>query len=174
MIKNDRQLKAAKEKLEELNHDLKIFEKEKTKYSDLEFELGVNAYTNLIINLKEDIDSYYDLINNSFHCFRELSIEDLPKLLVSSRICQGLTHKNLAEIIGLHEQQIQRYETNDYEGASLARLLEVTEALNLDLKFQTITILGKNPDFQKPKGISDDDISLIENSVKSNKSLFLA
>ena len=34
----------------------------------------------------------------------------------------------------MKEQQIQRYEANDYEGASLSRLQEVCDALNVNIQ----------------------------------------
>ena len=43
----------------------------------------------------------------------------------------GLSQKDLAEKLGLKEQQIQRYEATDYESASLSRLLEISDALGL-------------------------------------------
>ena len=43
---------------------------------------------------------------------------NLPELLTEARIAQGLTQKELADQLGLKEQQIQRYETTDYATAS--------------------------------------------------------
>jgi HTH-type transcriptional regulator / antitoxin HigA len=40
----------------------------------------------------------------------------------------------LADRLGLKEQQIQRYEATDYASASLARVIEISEALGLELK----------------------------------------
>jgi HTH-type transcriptional regulator / antitoxin HipB len=42
------------------------------------------------------------------------AIEDLPTTLIKARIASGLTQKDLAERIGVQEQQIQRYEANHY------------------------------------------------------------
>ena len=60
------------------------------------------------------------------------SIETLPKALIRTRIAKGLTQKDLAERMGLKEQQIQRYESSGYESASLARISEVAAALERD------------------------------------------
>ena len=61
-----------------------------------------------------------------------ISIESLGQLsgaLVQARIVAGLSQKELADRLGLKEQQIQRYEATDYGSASLTRLKEVAEAL---------------------------------------------
>jgi ribosome-binding protein aMBF1 (putative translation factor) len=56
-------------------------------------------------------------------------IEDLPDTLIRARIAAGLTQKELAELLGVKEQQIQRYEATRYASASLGRVLEVARAL---------------------------------------------
>lgn len=59
-------------------------------------------------------------------------ISKLPEALISERKKLGLTQKELAERLGLKEQQIQRYEATRYQSASLNRLLEIAEALQQD------------------------------------------
>jgi Helix-turn-helix len=46
------------------------------------------------------------------------SLNDLPTTLIKARISAGMTQKELAEKIGIREQQIQRYEANHYNSAS--------------------------------------------------------
>ncbi len=60
----------------------------------------------------------------------ELNVfSDLPNVLIKARIAQGLSQKDLAQRIGVKEQQIQRYEATDYSSASLARVREVASVL---------------------------------------------
>jgi ribosome-binding protein aMBF1 (putative translation factor) len=49
--------------------------------------------------------------------------------LVRARIASGLSQKELAERLGMPEQQIQRYEATEYESVSLARIMEIAKAL---------------------------------------------
>lgn len=53
--------------------------------------------------------------------------------LIECRIARGLTQRDLAERLGLKEQQIQRYEQERYQAASIARLAAIAEALELDV-----------------------------------------
>lgn len=62
------------------------------------------------------------------------SLDDLPDALVRARVATGLSQKDLAARLGLKEQQIQRYEADRYASASLSRLREVIEAL--DIQFE--------------------------------------
>ena len=64
-----------------------------------------------------------------FRLDRLAAVDELPTVLIKARISQGLSQKDLAERIGLKEQQIQRYEATDYASASLSRIKEVASAL---------------------------------------------
>jgi ribosome-binding protein aMBF1 (putative translation factor) len=57
------------------------------------------------------------------------ALEHLADDLIRARIAAGLTHAGLAERLGMKPQQIQRYESTRYAGASLSRVLEVARAI---------------------------------------------
>ena len=44
-----------------------------------------------------------------------------------------MTQKELADKIGVREQQIQRYEASQYSSASFDRLCSIADALNIDI-----------------------------------------
>ena len=58
----------------------------------------------------------------------------LPQALPQGRIAAGLSQKELAERLGLKEQQIQRDEATDDASASLTRICEVARSLGLKVK----------------------------------------
>ncbi len=60
--------------------------------------------------------------------------------LIKARIARKLTHKALAERMQLAEQQVQRDEATFYEGASIRRLQDVANALNLRISAEVITL----------------------------------
>jgi HTH-type transcriptional regulator/antitoxin HipB len=72
------------------------------------------------------------------------SIAEIPSVLIEGRIASRLTQRELAERISVPEQQIQRYEQTHYSGASIERLQEVAEALQLTVR--------KTVDFHIPAG----------------------
>jgi DNA-binding XRE family transcriptional regulator len=56
-------------------------------------------------------------------------LEDLPRFLIQTRIALGWTQQEFAARCGLQEQEIQRYEANDYEQATFARICELARVL---------------------------------------------
>jgi ribosome-binding protein aMBF1 (putative translation factor) len=62
------------------------------------------------------------------------SIEELPKTLIQARIAAGLSQEELAAKLGLKAQQVQRYEANDYQSASLERINKIVRVLGIKLR----------------------------------------
>jgi HTH-type transcriptional regulator / antitoxin HipB len=58
---------------------------------------------------------------------------------VKARIARGWTQRKLAEQLGVAEQQVQRYEATGYAAASLARLSDVAQALEMSVT-ETVTL----------------------------------
>jgi transcriptional regulator with XRE-family HTH domain/Zn-dependent peptidase ImmA (M78 family) len=61
-------------------------------------------------------------------------LADLPDGLIRARIAAGLTQKDLADRLGMREQQIQRYEASRYEGVGFARVVDVADAIGLKIR----------------------------------------
>ena len=59
-------------------------------------------------------------------------LEDIGNSLVDARKTQRLTQRELASRLGIHQQQIARWERECYECVSLARLTRVAAALGVD------------------------------------------
>ena len=66
--------------------------------------------------------------------FTVTSVLDLTKVLIQARIAAGWTQKQLADELGMTEQQIQRYEATRYEGISLKRANDIAKALNISFR----------------------------------------
>ena len=58
---------------------------------------------------------------------------NLPELLIKAHIARGLTQRELADRVGLKEQQIQKYEATDYVAAKWSRIREVADVLSMEL-----------------------------------------
>jgi transcriptional regulator with XRE-family HTH domain len=59
------------------------------------------------------------------------SLRELPRALIKARIARGWTQERLAQGLDMPKQQIQRYEATGYASASLRRILEVADALEI-------------------------------------------
>lgn len=90
-----------------------------------------DAIKSQIATLEAEL-SHYELLKSGEITFAKAhSLENLPSVLVQARIATGMSQTDLAERLGMKPQQIQRYEASDYSGASLDRLIDVCEALNV-------------------------------------------
>ncbi len=94
-----------------------------------------------IEDLREQIERYEALKSGKVQTRTVTSLRDLLPALIEARIVAGLTHKALAERLGLAEQQIQRYEASTYAGVSIERVQDVADAVGLRLR-EEITYAG--------------------------------
>ena len=88
-----------------------------------------DASSSRLLDLKADLQEYESLKAGKFDMSGLTIVSDLPEMLIKARIARGMTQRDLAERIGLKEQQIQRYEATDYASASLSRIMDVVAGL---------------------------------------------
>ena len=82
--------------------------------------------------LEEEVHAYERLKRGKFEEIGNL--RGLGQLLVSLRIARGLTQRQLAEKLGVHETQVSRDERNEYHGVTLERAARIMEALGADIR----------------------------------------
>lgn len=67
--------------------------------------------------------------------FDELrNLHGLGSLLISLRIACGLSQRQLAERLGVHESQVSRVERNEYHGITLERATRILDALGVEMR----------------------------------------
>ena len=135
MIKNKRQYqitlkqyKAFSDSIAELKAEMS---KDDSEAEKMKRELLYDALISQRADLGYDMDEYQRLKGK-----KELkldSLSGLPSALIQARIAAGFTQKELAKRTGLKEQQIQRYEANDYAPANLERLQLIADALGVTI-----------------------------------------
>jgi len=82
--------------------------------------------------LEEEVQSYERLKRGEFE---EISnLRGLGQLLMALRIARGLTQRELAERLGVHETQVSRDERNEYHGITLERAARIMEALGAEIR----------------------------------------
>ena len=62
-----------------------------------------------------------------------ISLYELPIALIEARIAAKLSQLQLAERIGVTEQQIQLWETDEYSDVDLTRLQDIADALAVQM-----------------------------------------
>jgi DNA-binding Xre family transcriptional regulator len=83
------------------------------------------------LQLCEEIEHYEQLKRGEFADIRNL--RGLGCLLIDLRIARGISQRQLAERLGVHESQISRDERNEYHGITLERAARVLDALGAEL-----------------------------------------
>lgn len=97
-------------------------------------EVQIAAIQSQIEVLEQQVVEYDMLKSGGITFAKSFSLEQLPDVLVQARIASGMTQTKLALQLNLKPQQIQRYESSKYQGASLARLTEVARALHVNVE----------------------------------------
>lgn len=133
MIKNNKQLALTKKRIQEFSEAIEKLNREESKFSPLLAKAQIDALMCQRDELVEQAEEYELLLSGELAIFDVNSISDLPKALIMSRISMGLTQKNLAERLGMKEQQIQRYENTEYSSASFSTLVSIVDALDLKI-----------------------------------------
>jgi len=133
MLKNEKQYNSAKAKLQKW---LKTLQQVKSGASPdqpqwliAEQSFGVEEQ---IKQLKKDIQQYEDTIAGKNKLPDPSLIEQIPYLLISWRLARHWTQRDLAERVRMHENQIQKYESENYACASLQTIAKIAEALRND------------------------------------------
>lgn len=130
MIKNERQYTKTYKLLAEWKANLSLMRTNPVPGTpDWLFKEQLFAATEEIKNLQKQIDEY-EAIRSGKQRLPDLAVvDDLAAWLISWRIYRHWTQRQLAEKLGMHENQIQKYENEDYRCASLDTIHRVAEVL---------------------------------------------
>jgi ribosome-binding protein aMBF1 (putative translation factor) len=83
------------------------------------------------LQLREEVESYERLKRGEFEELENL--RGLGHLLIALRIAQGISQRELARRLSVHESQVSRDERNEYFGITLERAIKILDALNARL-----------------------------------------
>jgi DNA-binding XRE family transcriptional regulator len=83
------------------------------------------------LQLREEVESYERLKRGEFEELENL--RGLGHLLIALRIAQGISQRELARRVSVHESQVSRDERNEYFGITLERAIKILDALNARL-----------------------------------------
>lgn len=131
MIQNERQYKITQTKLKDLLLDRSTLDLPDPDLHPRLILARKNSLNILIGELEQEIAEYDCLKSGQITKFPIESLQDLPNVMIKARIAVGMTQKELAEKIGVQEQQIQRYEANNYRAVGFERVQEVMSALDI-------------------------------------------
>ena len=133
MIRNESEYQHASARLaEERNrlaeHRARLKE---TGMSDEEIKRVIDPMASFHLQLKEEVESYERLKRGNLTNWRTFEGSDTCSIAV--RIAQGISQRELARRLDVHESQISRDERNEYFGITLERAAKILDVLNVRL-----------------------------------------
>lgn len=136
MIRNEKEYQEAVERLKEEKQ--RLAEHRKNLIAE---GLDETAVKNLMdpmesfhLQLKEEVESYERLRRGQFDELENL--RGFGHLLAAARIARGMTQRELAAKLEVHETQVSRDERNEYHGVSVERAMKILTALGVRLTTQ--------------------------------------
>jgi ribosome-binding protein aMBF1 (putative translation factor) len=136
MIRNEAEYQEASKRLfEELGRlDQHRARLKEAGLGKIEIQRVIDPLESFHLQLKEEVEAYERLKRGEFEELENL--RGLGHLLITSRIAQGITQRDLARRLGVHETQISRDERNEYFGITLERAAKILDVLNVRLRTQ--------------------------------------
>lgn len=131
MIKNERQLKITKKKLREFESVLSDLNKDYSSSRDLKLKMQIDALKSDISILKSEVKEFDNLKSGAIKIITAKSFHELPEVIIKARIARSMTQKDLALSLGMKEQQIQRYENNNFASVSFSKMEKIVAALGI-------------------------------------------
>ena len=132
MIKNEKQYKITKKKLADLNEAI-VRKQSILDPLPAKDRLILVSLQDMQGQLENEIAAYDHLKSSMSSLPDERSIDDLPELLIEFKVRSGLTQKEFSRKIGMKEQQLQRYEAENFRSISFKNLLKILHAIGLEV-----------------------------------------
>jgi transcriptional regulator with XRE-family HTH domain len=160
MIKNEKQYGVTKNNLKKFQDAIRVISESSSSKNPLLLKLQIDSIQSQIDVFEEEIETYEGLkkgeITNVSRGFKDLSYG-----IIESRIAKGYNQKQFAELLKTSEQQVQKYESENYSNISLKRLQEIVVCLDVDVdatfKFNKKKHFTAS-DFLVPKGVNTMEI----------------
>ncbi len=106
---------------------------QKVEISNTKEEGALNSLIRIKNEIKEEIKLYNNLRNKGLALNRKITVAQLPNILIQHKIAKGFTQKQYSKILGIKEQQLQRYEAENYNSVGFGRLLEYIEKAKIKI-----------------------------------------
>lgn len=136
MITTKNQYIATKRSLEEMRsswNSLKEIDYIKVGIDPVLIEAQRESVRQMIEDLERQLKFYDEASSGALSEISLDSLEELGGRLIAARLSNGWTQRELAERLGMKEQQVQRYEKERYASASLDRLVDISRVLEVSL-----------------------------------------
>ena len=134
MIRNETEYQQAVRRLNEERGRLHDHQRrlEQSGLGAEELKRALDPLRSFHLQLEEEVESYERLKRGDLG--ELLNLHGLGHTLVALRIALGLTQRELAERLDVHESQVSRDERNEYHGITIERASRILDAMGVQLK----------------------------------------
>ena len=133
MIKSEKQKTRTIKLLENMKKDKESFLlKSQNLHQDI-INAHIGGIDSMIGQLESELIEYEDLKAGKFQLPQAISFIELLRYLPKIRIAKGLSQKDLADLIGVTKQQINRYEEYEYQNVGVEKVNRILDVLNISL-----------------------------------------
>jgi DNA-binding Xre family transcriptional regulator len=134
MIRNDAEYKEAVQRVADESARIKTERArlQEKGHSKEEIKRVLDPIRSFHEQLKEELASYEGLMRGEFEELR--NFEGVGRLLIALRIARGVSQRELADRLGVHESQVSRDERNEYHGVTVERANRILEALGVEVR----------------------------------------
>ena len=137
MIRNEQEYREA---VERLTAEKERLEQHRThlaeSLNEAELKRAMDPMLSFHEQLKEEVAHYERLKRGNFQELENL--EGFGQLLVSLRIAQGISQRELSKRLEVHETSVSRDERNEYHGVTLERAVRILKALGVRLETRVV------------------------------------
>jgi HTH-type transcriptional regulator/antitoxin HigA len=131
-ITNERDLKQARRQLAQLRDYLSsdsLFDQLQNGTAPEIIEAQRLSASDSVAEIERSINSFLTIKGSNQAIFSEFSIEELGKLPIVARLMHGHSQEEFAKVIGLKQQQLQKYEAEEFSSMKLSSFINLLKAL---------------------------------------------
>jgi HTH-type transcriptional regulator/antitoxin HigA len=128
MIKSDKQRERTIAQIEGFRRALAKAEKE---ISGKRSAAVRGSYESMIRQLQDELQEYDNLKSGELGLPHVERLDQIAPFVAKIRIARGVSQTELARRLGVSKQVISRYEENEYQTVSIARLQEILDAVGV-------------------------------------------
>ena len=145
MIRNDAEHKKAVDRIvaERTHLDALRKELEAKGLAPDEVKRALDPIQSFHMQLVEEVEAYERLQRGEFGDFTNL--HGIGQLLISLRIHRGMTQRDLAAKLCVHESQVSRDERNEYHGITVDRASRILEILGVQVRSRVEVVEPPEP-----------------------------
>ncbi len=135
MIKSDSQLRRTKAHIASFKAAIEKATRNPMS-SDMSAETATSYLESLrgqLAQLEDEVERYGRLKTGDVSIIEIKSLDDLPRALLEARIARGKSQSDIARSLGVAAQQVQRWESDEYQSASFPMLCEIARLLGIAL-----------------------------------------